>query len=125
MPTAQKLAANRRNAGKSTGPKSRAGKSRTARNARRHGLASSVWSDPALDGATESLARELAGPAATPELRRLACDAAAAHIAVDRVRRAAHRLMAQQLEDPLLIPTTSRVAMQHVKDIIELGSGLN
>ena len=120
MPTAPRVAANRRNARKSTGPKSRAGKSRTARNARRHGLATSIWSDPQLSAATEALARELAGPAASPELRNLARDAAAGHIAVDRVRRARHRLMVQQLSAPVPIPTASRTARQHVRDLIEL-----
>jgi hypothetical protein len=120
MPTARQVAANRRNARNSTGPKSRAGKSRTARNARRHGLATSIWSDPQLAAATEALTRELAGPAANPELRNLARDAAAGHIAVERVRRARHRLMVQQLSDPVLIPTTSRAARQHVRDLIEL-----
>jgi hypothetical protein len=111
---------NRRNAGKSTGPKSRAGKSRAARNAHRHGLARSIWSDPVLASATETLARELAGPAAGAELQSLAREAAADHIDVDRVRRACHRMMVQQLEDPVPIPTTPRAARQHVRDLIEL-----
>jgi hypothetical protein len=84
------------------------------------GLATSLWSDPALASATDALARELAGPAATPELQSLAGEAAAAHIAVDRVRQARHRLMLHQLEDPVLIPTTPRAAKQHARDVIEL-----
>jgi hypothetical protein len=39
------------------------------------------------------LARELAGPSASPESQRLAREAAAAHIDVDRVQRIRHRLM--------------------------------
>ena len=35
-------------------------------------------------------------------------------------RRMRHRLMVQQLEPPILIPTTSRAARQHVRDLIEL-----
>jgi hypothetical protein len=120
MPTALQVVANRRNAGKSTGPKSRAGKSRAARNSRRHGLARSIWSDPALASATETLARELAGPAASPEMQNLAREAAAAHIDVDRVRRMRHRLMLQHLADSVPIPTTPRAARQHVRDLIEL-----
>ena len=120
MPTPLQVAASRRNGRKSTGPKSRAGKSRAARNARRHGLATSIWSDPALASATEALALELAGPGASPELQSLAREAAAAHIAVDRVRRASHRLMVQQLEDPILLPTNPRVLRRQVKDLIEL-----
>jgi hypothetical protein len=71
------------------------------------------------------LARELAGPAASPELQSLAREAAAAHIAVDRVRHARHRLMVQQLEDPVLIPTTPRAARQQVRDVIELEERLS
>src|SRR5262249_43364249 len=115
---------NRRNAGKSTGPRSRAGKSRAARNARCHGLAVSTWSDPALAEASEALARELAGAGASPELHSLAREAAAAHIDVDRVRWARHRLMLQQLEDPVLVPTTPRAAMQQVRDLIEIDERL-
>src|SRR5262249_4147032 len=47
-------------------------------------------------------------------------DAAAAHIAVDRVRWARHRMMVQQLEDPILLPTNPRAAWRQVKDLIEL-----
>src|SRR5262249_54487756 len=64
--------------------------------------------------------RELAGPAAGPELQSRAREAAAAHIDVDRVRRMRHRLMLQHLADPVPIPTTSRAARQHVRDLIEL-----
>jgi hypothetical protein len=120
MPTPLQVAANRRNARKSTGPKSPAGKTRAARNARRHGLAISIWSDPQLSAATEALARELAGPAADPELQSRARDSAAAHIDVGRVQRMRHRLMLQHLTDPVPIPTTSRAARQHVRDLIEL-----
>jgi hypothetical protein len=94
------------------------------RNARRHGLATSIWSDPQLSGATEALARELAGPAAGLELQDLAREAAAAHIDVDRVQRMRHRLMLQDLADPVPIPTTPRAARQHVRDLIELDERL-
>jgi hypothetical protein len=125
MPTTLQAAANRLNARKSTGPKSRPGKARAARNARRHGLATSIWSDPRLSATTEALARKLAGPAAGPELQSRAREAAAAHIDVDRVQRMRHRLMLQQLADPVPVPTTSRAARQHVRDLIELDERLS
>jgi hypothetical protein len=43
--------------------------------------------------------------------------AAVAHIAVGRVRQARHRLMVQQLADPVPIPTTSRAARQLTQDL--------
>jgi hypothetical protein len=124
MATSRRQQANRANAGWSKGPKSQAGKARAARNARRHGLATSVWSDPEMSAAAESLARELAAPPAGPELQSRAREAAAAHIDVHRVQRARHALMVQALADPLPVPTTSRAARQHVKDLIELDERL-
>jgi hypothetical protein len=120
MAMSRRQQANRANARLSTGPRSRAGKARAARNARRHGLATSVWSDPEMSAAAETLARELVAPAADPELQSRAREAAAAHIDVHRVQRARHALMVQALADPLPLPRTSRAAQRNVKDLIEL-----
>jgi hypothetical protein len=54
-------AANRRNARKSTGPRTTAGKCRASRNALRHGLAARTFQDPAVGIEAEQLARALAG----------------------------------------------------------------
>jgi hypothetical protein len=51
---------------------------------------------------------------------KAAREAAAAHIDVDRVQRVRHRLMLQHLADPVPVPTTSRAARQHVRELIEL-----
>ena len=55
------------NARASTGPKTRAGKARSARNALRHGLNIRVWSDPALAPEAEAIALVIAGPNADAE----------------------------------------------------------
>jgi hypothetical protein len=120
MPTPLQLQANRANARRSTGPRSRAGKSRSAHNARRHGLSIAVWADPALSAEAEALALELAGPAASLELRQRACIAAVAHIDVDRVRRTRHRLIMQGWDDPHPMPMTPRASMQRTGDLIRL-----
>ncbi|MDA9453620.1 hypothetical protein XI00_04840 [Bradyrhizobium sp. CCBAU 21359] len=47
MTSVRQIEANRRNAARSTGPKTAGGKTRSSRNALRHGLARSAVSDPA------------------------------------------------------------------------------
>lgn len=88
MTSARQIAANRRNARASTGPKTAAGKARAARNGRRHGLTVSARGDPQHARAIADLARSIAGPDAGIEQRSRAERAAAAHIEVMRVRRA-------------------------------------
>ncbi len=61
MTSASKIAANRRNAAKSTGPRSAAGKCRTRRNAARHGLARATFDADDL-ARIETLAREFLEP---------------------------------------------------------------
>jgi hypothetical protein len=115
MPTSLQWQANRANAHRSTGPRSRAGKARSAHNARRHGLSIAVWADPALAAEAQALALELAGPAASLELQQWARIAAVAHIDVDRVRRARHSLLMRGLDDPVPLPTTPRAAIKQTK----------
>jgi hypothetical protein len=67
MPSERKLAANRGNARRSTGPRTTAGKSRASRNALRHGLA--AMSVPAALPPLpeiERVARAICGPGASP-----------------------------------------------------------
>jgi hypothetical protein len=57
-----RVQANRSNARASSGPKTLAGKARSARDARRHGLSVPVWAIPELSAEAETLALELGGP---------------------------------------------------------------
>jgi hypothetical protein len=93
--SARRLAANRANARKSTGPRTAAGKARSARNARRHGLTLPVLDDPALSSEAEALARAIAGPKADAERHAAAGRIAEAQIDLVRVRRARRQLMAE------------------------------
>jgi hypothetical protein len=61
MSTSRRIVANRANARASTGPQTTAGKARTSRNARRHGLSVPITSDPVLAIEVEEFARRLVG----------------------------------------------------------------
>jgi hypothetical protein len=87
-----KQRANRRNAEKSTGPKTAAGKARVARNALRHGFSLPLLHDPMLSPEVESIARMLAKSVTGRELdargHDLACRIAEPIIDLRRVREA-------------------------------------
>ena len=59
--------ANRRNAARSTGPRTAKGRSRSAQNARRHGFACAVVDGTKLSEEAEKLARAVAGPDPSPQ----------------------------------------------------------
>ena len=59
MASERQLRANRRNAQRSTGPKSRAGKRRASQNAYRHGLSPGILPDPDWIKKIEALAKKI------------------------------------------------------------------
>ena len=79
--------ANRRNAAKSTGPRSSGGRKRASRNSFRHGLsAQGSWSAK-FARAVERLARKIAGRTANPIALELARAAAQGQLEVARIRQ--------------------------------------
>ena len=78
---------NRRNASRSTGPRSRAGRKRAAGNATVHGLTANLLSNATLAEQVEKLAREIAGSVGDAILLQYARDVARAEIDLARVRR--------------------------------------
>jgi hypothetical protein len=94
MVLSRKLRANRANARHSTGPKSRAGKARSARNSRRHGLSVPVWSDPKLAANAETLARAIAGDGASVQIMAIARNIGEAQIDLIRIQQVRHDLLA-------------------------------
>ncbi|HLH90974.1 MAG TPA: hypothetical protein VKX28_21190 [Xanthobacteraceae bacterium] len=78
--------ANRDNAARSTGPRTRAGKTTAARNAWRHGLSLPVLADAALAPEVAALARAIAGEGASAASRTAATRIAEAQIDLVRVR---------------------------------------
>jgi hypothetical protein len=95
MATERQIAANRRNAAKSTGPRSRAGKKRARNNATRHGLSVSLISSAAVAKQVEQLSRKIAGKSKNAIIREYARDAAYAEIDLAKVRRVKVALIEQ------------------------------
>jgi hypothetical protein len=89
MASHRQITANRRNAQRSTGPRTAAAKARTARNARWHGLAIPLARDPAASVEVERLAAALVGGSPNPARVEQARIAAEAEFELRRVR--AHR----------------------------------
>jgi hypothetical protein len=104
MTNQRKITANQINARASTGPKSELGKSRATRNARRHGLSISIFSDPNRSAEIDNLALKIAGQVAEPDVIELARDIARAQIDLARIRQARHDLLSRELDDPEFRP---------------------
>jgi hypothetical protein len=88
MASERQIAANRRNARNSTGPRSSAGKSRASRNAYRHGLSVSVGVSAPLAPRLEIRARKIAGNSDDALTREAAREIVQAELDLAQVRRA-------------------------------------
>ena len=99
MASKARIAANRQNARRSTGPRSATGKQRVARNAFKHGLAIPVALNPTAHAAAERLARLIAGPDADPERSDIARRVAEAEIDLIRIRQARATLLRGPIRD--------------------------
>ena len=89
MASVCQIAANRKNARRSTGPRTAASKACVCRNALRHGLGIPVTRDPEVSAEIDRLAAALAGPAPTAAAIEQARIAVEAQFELLRVR--AHR----------------------------------
>jgi len=87
MATERQISANRRNARKSTGPRSRAGKSRASRNSYRHGLSVGVAARAKFAKPVETLALKIAGAGADAVSLEFARAAAQAEFDLAQIRR--------------------------------------
>jgi hypothetical protein len=88
MASERQIAANRRNARKSTGPRSGAGRKRASRNAYRHGLTLSITSTAAFAKQLDTLVRKIAGDTEDAITLERALQIAQAELDLSRVRRA-------------------------------------
>jgi hypothetical protein len=94
MPSSRKIAANRANARRSTGPRTAGGRLRASLNALKHGLAVPASAHPTLQQDIDHLARELAGEAQhDPVVMVRARKVAEAAIDAQRARRARLELL--------------------------------
>jgi hypothetical protein len=86
MSSKKQIAANRRNAKRSTGPRTQSGKSRSRANALRHGVLSKALKNFALAAETEVLARRIAREHGKPDHAIEARTIAEAEVTILRIR---------------------------------------
>jgi hypothetical protein len=116
----KQIAANRRNATKSTGPRSGAGKKRAAHNAYRHGLTLSA-SSAALAQQVEKLGLQIAGNMQDEIALDLARAAAAAMLELERVRRVKLAMIERASAfGGLVVPKRFRTANAEVRWLIAM-----
>jgi hypothetical protein len=97
MATERQIAANRRNAVKSTGPRSSAGKRRARRNSYRHGLSVGAVG-PGCAEHVERLARKIAGAGADAMVLEQARSVAQAQLDLTQIRRTRASLIQRMAE---------------------------
>jgi hypothetical protein len=100
MTTARQMEANRANARKSTGPRTKLGKARASRNARRHGLSIPVLADAGLAKDVEDLARKIVDENPNVSLLEPARDFSEAQVDLNRIRRRRRELFLRGQGDP-------------------------
>ena len=119
----RKVAANRQNAKKSTGPRTIAGKRRASRNALRHGLTIPVAYDPELEEEGRAFVSKLVqayGPEER-ELREAARFLANANAAIRRVRCARLELLNSiEIGHPLDVASCESEELKMLDKIIQL-----
>src|SRR5262249_1268405 len=88
MTSAKAIAANRRNARRSTGPRTAAGKRQAAANSLRYGVTASLQADPTMGAVVRRIVSVLAGPGASPARLALVRPIAEAEVELLRIRNA-------------------------------------
>jgi len=93
MPSDRKIAANRQNSQRSTGPRTAVAKKRIRRNALRHGLAAAIVNAPGIPTETDRLARAICGSHPGPAQREQAQIIAECELLLLRARAARVRIL--------------------------------
>lgn len=95
MASERQIAANRANAKKSTGPRTAAGRSKSSRNAFRHGLSLPLRLDPAASSKASAIVSALVGHEASEEKLAAATELAGAQLDLLRIRAVRAQLMTE------------------------------
>ncbi|MCK1722627.1 hypothetical protein [Bradyrhizobium sp. 141] len=119
MATERQIAANRRNAQKSTGPRTAAGKRRAAGNAQRHGL-SIVTGSTADDEAVKSLALAILAGSSAPQLLEAAFSAARAYLELAHIRQIKADLIQRMLDFGAVGPELMRARLAESRYLLAL-----
>ncbi len=114
MTTERQVAANRRNARRSTGPRSGGGKERASRNSYRYGLSGPLITTQEHANRVENLARKIAADATDFVILEYARAAAEAEFGIARVRQTKVALIERmlafgQLEQPQLFQSVRQI----------------
>jgi hypothetical protein len=124
MATERQITANRRNARRSTGPRSRAGKKRASRNSYRHGLSSGVATSAEFAKHVESLARKIAGCGADAVSLEVARAVARAEFELAQIRRVRVALIARMAEfGELEVPDPLRTCRDVIRSLTSIDRG--
>lgn len=124
MATERQITANRRNARRSTGPRSRAGRKRASRNSYRHGLSSGVATSAEFAKHVESLARKIAGCGADAVSLEVARAVARAEFELAQIRRVRVALIARMAEfGELEVPDPLRTCRDVIRSLTSIDRG--
>lgn len=119
MASERQIEANRRNASRSTGPRSAAGKKRVAHNAYRHGLSLSLPSSAATEKQIDKLSCKIVGHTKSEIILQYARDAAEAQLELEHIRKVKIALVERVLAFGALGPTVRfgsvTKALRHLK----------
>lgn len=115
LPSIRKLAANRANAKRSTGPRSSAGKAATARNARQHGLAISVLDIEPLRAEVEQLAAAILESFNGRGDLELATRIAEAEVDLERVRQARQVVLRRSSTEPVAAARSDKASIAKLR----------
>ena len=124
MATERQITANRRNARRSTGPHSRAGKKRASRNSYRHGLSSGVATSAEFAKHVKSLARKIACCGADAVSLEVARAVARAEFELAQIRRVRVALIARMAEfGELEVPDPLRTCRDVIRSLTSIDRG--